>query len=321
MKPGRYIVAMLLTLLPPRFREGLHLRGAALTCSILQIIVPVILIIIRLFLRAAEERAPLPEAEVSFLTFGGKYFGIAAVAGLAEFWLHPLHIILYYLLFEGVLRLLAALEGERILGSLPLYAIVALYDLRRRAVHKRELGALVVDKVVRPGHREGFDLKVYSCRPKLNWNPYITVEFEGQFYQMVKEEPGESPRRFVYFLKENPVGRAVVVIEHYQVDDVLKPPRDKDSWQQLKDKLSASMDPVVEDQILRGTARSGYDLKIYSSHPKLEWDSQVTIEFESHLYEVFKEKSAPKPRRFVYYLRRNPDGRLPRNILPYKVSR
>ena len=38
-------------------------------------------------------------------------------------------------------------------------------------------------------------MKPISCRPKLNWNPYMTVEFEGEFYQMFKEEPGFEPRR------------------------------------------------------------------------------------------------------------------------------
>src|SRR5262245_5095584 len=117
MRVDKYIVAMLLTLLPPRFREGMHLRGPALSCALLQIVLPILTIIIRLFMRAAEERAPLPDSEASFLTFGGKYLAMASVAGLAEFWLQPLHVFLYYLLFEGAIRLFTALEGEQILGS------------------------------------------------------------------------------------------------------------------------------------------------------------------------------------------------------------
>jgi hypothetical protein len=321
MRPGKYIVGMLLTLLPERFREGMHLRGPAITCSIVQIVAPVLLIIVRLYMIAAAETMPLPgDPTEMFLEHGGNYFAVSSIAGMAAFWYHPFHMFLYYMLFEGVLRLMSALEGERILGSLPLHAVVAINDLRRKARHKRSLGPLVVDQVIRGGNKEGYDLKVYSCRPKPNWNPYITIEFEGQFYQMVREEPGPGPRRFIYYLQKNPTGRAVVVIEHYKVDDVLQPPRDKNSWQQLGDKLTGTLDPVVEDQLLRGTARSDYDLKIYSSQPKLEWDSQATIEFESQMYEMFKEESGSRPRRFVYYLRKNPDGRIGKTILQYKAD-
>jgi hypothetical protein len=321
MRPGKYLVGMLLTLLPERFRQGMHLRGPALTCSIVQILAPVLIIIIRLYMMAAAERMPLPgDPTEMFLKHGGIYFATSSIAGMAAFWFHPLHMFLYYMLFEGVIRLMSALEGERILGSLPLHAVVAISDLFRKARHKRSLGPLVVDQVIRGGRKEGHDLKVYSCRPKLKWNPYMTIEFEGQFYQMVREEPGPGPRRFIYYLQKNPVGRAVVVVEHYKVDDVLAPPRDKNSWQQLGDKLTGSLDPVFEDQVLRGTSRSDYDFKIYSSQPKLDWDSQATIEIENHMYEMFKEEAGSRPRRFVYYLRKNPDGRIGRTILQYKVD-
>jgi len=315
-------VAMLLTLLPPRYREGMHLRGPAITCSLVQIVGAILILILRIYRLAAAGQSPLPgDPKEMFTTYGGNYLAANSVAGMAAFWFHPLHMVLYYCVFEGGIRLMSALEGERILGSLPLYAVLGIPRLFDKAAHKRSLGPLIVDEIVLGGGKAGYDLKVCSCRPKLSWNPYITIEFKGQFYQMFKEEPGSSPRRFTYYLRNNPTGRIVVVIEHYHVDDVLKPPRDKDSWQQLRDKLISGLDPVMEDQIFRGTERSGYDLKIYSSRPKLEWNSQVTIEFESRLYEMFKEESAPKPRRFVYYLRRNPEGRLQKGILPYKAEK
>jgi len=136
---------------------------------------------------------------------------------------------------------------------------------------------------------------------------------------MVKEELGPGPRRFIYYMRENPVGRNVVVVEHYKVDDVLQPPRDKGAWQQLRDKLTSSMEPVVEDQIIRGSTRSAFDFKVYSSQAKLEWDSQSTIEIESQMYEMFKEELGARPRRFVYYLRKNPAGRIGKTVLQYKA--
>jgi hypothetical protein len=322
MRPDKYLVGMLLTLLPQRFREGMQLRGPALTCSIVQILGAILILIMRLFMVAAAEQSSLQgDAKEMFLQGGGSYMAMSSIAGMAAFWFHPFHMFLYYMLFEGVLRLMAALAGDQILGSLPIHAVVALSDQRRKARHNRSLGPLVVDEVIRRGKREGYDLKIYSCRPKLNWNAYMTIEFEGELYQMVKEEQVSGPRRFVFYLRTNPVGRSAVVVKHYRMDDVLQPARDKTSWQQLRDKLISSMDPVVEDKILVGTTRSDYDLKIYSSQPKLEWDSQATIQFENRLYEMFKEESGAKPRRFVYFLRKNPAGRVGKTILQYKQTR
>jgi hypothetical protein len=69
--------------------------------------------------------------------------------------------------------------------------------------YKQYIGELVPGHVVKGGEKQGFDLKVYSCRPKLNWNPYITVEFEGIFYRCFKEKHGEAPRRFVIICERN----------------------------------------------------------------------------------------------------------------------
>ena len=58
------------------------------------------------------------------------------------------------------------------------------------------------------------------CRPKQDWSSYITIELEGQFYQLLRWEPGPEPHRFVYYLRKNPVGRLVVQIRHYRAGDV-----------------------------------------------------------------------------------------------------
>jgi hypothetical protein len=54
----------------------------------------------------------------------------------------------------------------------------------------------------------------------------MTVEFEGEFYQYFKE--GRSHRAgLFYYLRRNPVGRIVVVVDHYRVAHVLKAEPDK----------------------------------------------------------------------------------------------
>ena len=141
---------------------------------------------------------------------------------LAEFWLNPLHLISFYFVIEGMARILAALVAQQVIGTAPLYLFSALHNRAARKAYERGLGPLVVDEIIRGGPNSDYALKVYSCRPKLNWNPYMTVEFEDEFYQYFREEQGPLPRKFIYYLRKNPVGRVVVVIDHYQVDNVLK---------------------------------------------------------------------------------------------------
>ena len=57
---------------------------------------------------------------------------------------------------------------------------------------REAFGPMIPDEIVRGTARSEYDLKVYSSRPKLNWNPYMTVEYENQFYQMFREEPGHA---------------------------------------------------------------------------------------------------------------------------------
>jgi hypothetical protein len=119
-------------------------------------------------------------------------------------------------------RYFAAIEGSRIIGTLPLYALSALHGLLDRAAHQRYLGALVADQIVPGNQKLGYDLEVRSCRPKLDWNRYVSVEFQNEFYECFREEQGPPPRRFIYYLRKSPIGRLVVVIRKYKPDDVLE---------------------------------------------------------------------------------------------------
>jgi hypothetical protein len=168
-----------------------------------------------------------PRSELLYDHIGGGAVYASGVLALAEFAFHPVSIIGYYFFFEGVVRTLGALIGHQVLGTLPLYVVAAVHGLWSKAEHRKYVGALVEDEVIRGTERASFDLKVYSCRPKLDWNPYVTIEFEDQFYQLMREEPGPESFRFVYYLRKNPVGRLAVRILHYRADDVLKPPPKK----------------------------------------------------------------------------------------------
>jgi hypothetical protein len=218
-----YVLGVLMTFLPPRYRShDAGLRGEAMTAGILEFLSALGVLLYRFFIFSWQRAgliglpvdAPSNRPEVNAVFGGGVFM-------MADFLFTPLNAFLVYLFFEGVIRVMSALVGHQVFGTLPLYVISGVHGLVDKARYKRYLGPLVADEVVRGGPRQSHDLKVYSCRPKLHWNPYMTVQFEGEFYQYFKEEYGPPPRRFIYYLRKNPVGRIVVVVDQYRVDSEL----------------------------------------------------------------------------------------------------
>jgi hypothetical protein len=212
-----YVCGMLLTLLPSRYREHETLRAQALTCGILQTLAALLLLIVRLFDFVAQNSDSMGKrSELIFDHIGGGAVYASGVLAMADVALHPVSIIGYYFFFEGVVRTMAALVGHQVIGTLPLYLLGAVHGFWNKAKHDKYLGPLIEDEVIRGTSRSDYDLKVYSCRPKLDWNPYVTIKFEDQFYQLMREEPGPESFRFVYYLRKNPVGRIVVQVLDYQ---------------------------------------------------------------------------------------------------------
>jgi hypothetical protein len=240
-----------------------------------------------------------------FVRFGGEYVQANMVAGLARFWLSPLNFFLVYLVFEAVLRIMAALTSGQIIPTLPFYAVAGIHGLIEKAAYKRRLGDLIPDQVFRGNEKQGFALKIYSSRAKSHWNSYMTIEFEGIHYQLMREESAPAPRRFVYYLRRSPDGRPTTVIDHYTQDSVLRPRQDK--WvgtARTLDRLR-SRGPLIPDELVRGNGRGAeFDLKIRSCRARQDWNAHVTIEYEDQWYELYKEERGSKPRPYVYYLRK-----------------
>lgn len=149
------------------------------------------------------------------------YFAVAVNRfGIAGLVLNPFLPFLF-MFFEGIIRLLAATGPGQVLPSLPFQIVAWIHDRADRKARDLEL-SLIIDEVER-GDGKTFDLCVYSCRPKQHWNPYMTVRYEGVFYQMFRHELISGPRTFVYFLRKSPEWRHVVVVYEYRLDDVLNP--------------------------------------------------------------------------------------------------
>ena len=223
-----YIAAVFMSFLPPRYRPSEHLRGPTMVSSIIEIVLGVFGLVFRLFYFVVEHSGdsqpglPRGAAELITLKYGDAGTMLTSPFAIVDFWLRPLNVVLLYLVLEGALRFLSALVGEQCFGSMPLYAFSGVQRLVERARYKRGLGPLIPDEIARGQFGQGYDVRIRSCRPRLNWNPYMTVEYGGEFYQMFKEEITEGTRQFTYYLRKNPVGRVVVVIDHYDPQSLLQ---------------------------------------------------------------------------------------------------
>lgn len=310
-----FIGSVFLTLLPAPYREGKQLRSAAMVSAVVEAVAGIIAFVGRAYNFVNNgEGGVLPDAVAKemFVVHGGKFVQGNTVAGLAQFWLNPLTIIIVYFTFEGLVRYTAAAGTGDVVGTLPLYILSGLHRLWKKKAHEASLGPLVADRVVSGGEKAGYDLKVYSCRPKLHWNSYMTVEFEGVLYQFFNEEQGPLPRRFIYYLRKQHVGIPAVVIDHYKIDDVFRPEPDKWAgtptvWE--KAFPDWNVPPVVPDEIVRGSARSDYDLKVYSCRRKEDWNAHVTIEFEEQWYRLIRDEKGTASHPFIYYLKKAAETR------------
>jgi hypothetical protein len=140
------------------------------------------------------------------------------VLGLANFMFQPANLLLFYLAAEGAVRALAALFSDQFLPTLPLSALARLHDLAESFDRYLRLGPRVVDRI-EAGDGTSHDLRVMSCRPKENWNRLITIRFRDESYILVGQDAGEKPRPFIYRLRKNPIGRLVLVIRDYSLEE------------------------------------------------------------------------------------------------------
>lgn len=67
--------------------------------------------------------------------------------------------------------------------------------------------------------------------------------------------------------------------------------------------------PPIIDEVERVEGKD-YDLQILSCRPKADWNKHITVEFEELFYQVIREERREDARPYVYYLRKNPVGRL-----------
>jgi hypothetical protein len=136
--------------------------------------------------------------------------------------LNPVGFVLLFFISEGALRFWAAFITDETLPSFPLWLAACLHG--HWAAKKREeaLGPRVAD-LVEPGTEKDYDLRISSCRPKDAWSArLLTVAYERQFYEVVREERGRPPRPFVYLLRKAPEDKVIRGLHKYHPDEPLQ---------------------------------------------------------------------------------------------------
>ena len=218
-----YFADMLVCTLPPRYRkwrsqEDSGFRGPAITSGIVQFLLFMFLSVVNyvnFFQRGVGSLGKLliDAGAEEALTAGTVQYGLGVVT-TGQYLIHPASILLFYMAFEGIIRALSALVSGQILPTLPLAAVAFVHNRVDAWRAERVLGPVMADEIQKADGTE-YDLRILSSRPKPDWNRYITVQYQDVFYQMFREEQGPPPRRFIYYLRKNPIGRLVVVIRHY----------------------------------------------------------------------------------------------------------
>lgn len=199
-----FLIALLLSLLPPRYRRSLEQRAGTH------------------LVRAATATAFLEIFAVCVLYAKGFFDYIPhAVIGPAaslEFLFSWQGIVLAFFFLDGAARLLASLSGQA-LGVIPLYLVAWIHGrLEKRELRKHEL-PLVADIVVGPN--ESGEIRIASCRPRKNWDKWMTVMYEERLYEISNAELSSPPRPYIYHLRLKPDSKVIRGLHRYDPNEVL----------------------------------------------------------------------------------------------------
>jgi hypothetical protein len=101
----------------------------------------------------------------------------------------------------------------------PHFLVAAFQDVLERWRIRRL--PRVADIVFHADGREGWHLKVESCRPKPAWSLPRTIRFDGRLYRVEHSFPAKPPRPFGYLLRMLPENEAARGVLDYTPDEPL----------------------------------------------------------------------------------------------------
>src|SRR5579859_6006620 len=197
-----FLLALALSFLPEPYRAalahkaGTHLVRAACITAFFEIILVSVLYAAGLF----------------------DYFPNASIgpAAFLEFFFTWKGLLLAFFFLDGAVRLLASIAGQA-LGTMPLYAVAWIHGLFDRRAARRRKPPLVADVVEQPKENE---LRISSCRPRKNWDKWMTVMYGEKLYEIVSAELAPDPRPYVYLLRIKPESKVIRGLHRYNPDEV-----------------------------------------------------------------------------------------------------
>ncbi len=220
---GNFLVGVWMSALPRAWwrdwgpESTVYFRWAAMASGLLQFLL-FLFAIANLYVRFVGQRAAVYGGAGS--TRGGGL--IALVFVTLEFLIYPHHLVVVYLMVEGMVRAGAAFITDEIVPSLPLWLAARLQQRASAKAADAALGLRVPD-VVEPVTGLPYDLRVLSCRPKEKWkDKLLTIAYEEQFYEVLREERGPLPRQFIYLLRKAPESKVIRGVHQYHPDEPLQ---------------------------------------------------------------------------------------------------
>jgi hypothetical protein len=135
-----------------------------------------------------------------------------------EYLFYPPSWPLALFFFDGGLRFLASIAGQA-LGTIPLYFVAWIHGWLERRSARRRLGPKVADLIER-GDGSRFELRISSCRPRPNWDKWMTVMYEEKLYEIAAAELGQPPRPYVYLLRTKPESKVIRGLHRYHPGEV-----------------------------------------------------------------------------------------------------
>jgi len=147
---------------------------------------------------------------------------LAVIGPLAfvEYLFYPKSWPLAFFFFDGTIRWLSSLSGQAV-GSLALYPAAWIHGWLERRAERRRLGPMVPDTIER-GDGTRYELRISSCRPKGNWDKWMTVMYEERLYEIAAAELGQPPRPYLYLLRTKPESKVIRGLHRYDPNEVFR---------------------------------------------------------------------------------------------------
>lgn len=329
-----FLLSIFLSFLPRRYRlsvpvyAGMDLRGGAFVSGIIEGLVCLMLFIVRYLgfiqanVGAMGERA-IATGNEGVLGVPAVQYGMGYVS-MVQYFFQPLTLLLLYFAVEGTVRAIAAATTQETVGTLPLHAVAWVHEKLGERRTERALGPRVAD-IAESIYSPDYDLRIFTCRPKRDWDRMMTVSHAGKLYEVLDQQEGKPPRQFIYRLRKSRPGRTVRAIHEYDPEEVLRNeerpslPARIVAWvgsRRAQTQAEKELPPLVPDLVDRVQGEK-YELRILSCRPKHFWDHLMTVEYEDVYYEVIGEQPGHPSYPYVYLLRKLPQGKAIRALHHY----